>query len=359
MRRGALVLGALVVAVLGWTGYRVWSAWHNVDRVPFDTETARENLPTTPTSTTSANDPLADTGPIVGGDTTQTTTVDNATEFVPNESLDAFLVLGSDQRAATGPSRRADVILLFLLPSNGGSPILTSIPRDLYISNPCTGGKSRVNANLNGCGNDVSGPEQMAIALENYTGINIDHFAIFDFEGFKNIVNRVGGVQICVDNAVMDPKTTPVGLDLPAGCSKAMGDQALAWVRSRHTKEFVNGVWRTVAGVNDLTRNQRQQDLIIQALGRLKDFGSITEFTQVVDSLSGDFAIDDGMSLSEAVRFAWSLRGLNTATIVRPVIPVANYVDPTGAYVLVPTKSFHDMIIEADPDAAGLFTETG
>jgi len=356
LRRSGLVIAVAMVAVVGWTGYQLWSSWHNVERVPFETESARSNLPTTTTigaALEGANDP------IVGGDPVLTPEgPDGAAAQAVNESLNAFLVIGSDQKDQTTPSRRADVILLFLLPNNDAAPILVSIPRDLYILNPCTGSKSRVNVNLNGCGARVTGPEQLAIALEDYTGITIDHFAVFSFDGFKNIIDRVGGVNICVDYPVQDLKVDPVALNLPAGCSVAQGDQALAWIRSRHTKQYLNGAWSSIPGVNDLTRNQRQQDVIIQALAELKQFTTVTEFTGVVEELSHDFAIDDGMSLTEAVSFAWNLRSLDTSTIVRPVLEVADYVDPSGAYVLIPTKSFRDVLVATDPDAADLFADS-
>ena len=357
LRRGALVVGVGVIAVLGWTGYSLWNAWHNVERIPFDTESARLNLDTTTTLGTPGDD-QGSPDPIVIGDVlADAGNFTGAATRASNESLDAFLVIGSDARASLGPSRRADVILLFLLPADDGAPILMSIPRDLYIPNPCTGTKTRVNANLNGCSDTVTGPEQLAIAVEDFTGITVDHFAVFDFEGFKNIIDQVGGVEICVDHAVRDSKVDPVPLDLPAGCSTAGGDQALAWMRSRHTDQFVNGTWSAVPGVNDLTRNQRQQDMIMQALARLKGFGSISELTSLVEELSNDFAIDDGLSLRDAVGFAWDLRSVDLETLVRPVIPVANYVDPAGEYVLLPTESFHDVLIAADPGAITLFGE--
>jgi len=356
LRRAIIVVGVGVIAVIGWTGYQLWSAWHNVERVPFDVESARDNLTTTTIAGLPEDDPDS---PIIEGDLVDDPGVAGATAFIPNESLNAFLVIGSDQREEAGPSRRADVILLFLLPADGGNPVLMSIPRDLYIANPCTGAKSRINANLNGCGDQATGPEQLAIAVEDFTGIPIDHFAVFDFEGFKNIIDRVGGVEICVQNPVMDTKVTPVPLDLSAGCSIAGGDQALAWMRSRHTQQFVNGSWSTVPGVNDLTRNQRQQDLIIQALTRLEDFNSITELTNLVEDVSDEFTIDSGLGLGEAIAFAWDLRSLDLSTVVRPVIPVANYEAPGGAFVLIPTSSFRDVLVEADPGAASMFTETG
>jgi anionic cell wall polymer biosynthesis LytR-Cps2A-Psr (LCP) family protein len=108
--------------------------------------------------------------------------------------------------------------------------------------------------------------------------------------------------------------------------------------------------------VNDLARNQRQQDLIIQALARLKGFRDISELTELVEELSAAFTIDNGLSLGQAIGTAWSLRSLDLTQIVRPVLEVANFIDPTGAYVLVPTKSFEEVVVEADPSAAALFS---
>ena len=98
--------------------------------------------------------------------------------------------------ATTGPqlgtSSRADVIVLLLLPADGSDPVMVSIPRDLYLPNPCTGGYTRVNATLNGCGEAATGPELLSVAVEDFTGVQIDHFAVFDFEGFQAI-SRPGG----------------------------------------------------------------------------------------------------------------------------------------------------------------------
>jgi LCP family protein required for cell wall assembly len=334
---GVALLAVAAVAWAGWQAFRVWRAWHDVNRVAFDVEGARQAMaqPTTESSTTTAVQDEGDAaGTLPPGTTTPTSPA------VPNETLQAFLIIGSDQRPSLGVSSRADVILLFLLPADGSGPVLVSVPRDLYLPNPCTGGLTRINATLNGCGAAVSGPELLAAALEDFTGIPIDHFAAFDFEGFKKIVDRVGGVEICVDNPVRE-----TGLfSLPAGCSNADGDTALAWMRSRHTQEQVNGVWRTMPGVSDLTRNQRQQDLLLQALTRLKDFRSVTDFASLVEDLSDAFTIDDTLSLSDAINLAWSMRGLDLSAIRRPTIPVSSYVTPGGAEVLLPQASFADVL---------------
>jgi LCP family protein required for cell wall assembly len=361
IRRVAVVIGIAIVVVAGWTGYRVWRAWSDVGRVPFDPGSARValegTLPERADYAPVPDDDIGDqTGPIIEGELAQEADAyARARSRSSSESSEAFLIIGSDQRSENGASRRADVILLFIQPADNGNPILVSIPRDLYLPNPCTGELSRINANLNGCGDFANGPEQLAVAVEDFTGIDVDHFVVFDFDGFRAIIDRVGGVEICVEHPVRDLNVRPTQLQLPAGCSIIGGDMALSWVRSRKTQEQIDGAWRTVPEVNDLARNQRQQDLIIQALSRVKNFTDISKLTALVEDLSNAFTVDDNLTLGQAIGTAWSLRSLDLATIVRPVLDVANYIAPGGAYVLVPTKSFEEVIVTADPAAAALF----
>jgi LCP family protein required for cell wall assembly len=363
VRRVAVVLGIAIVVVVAWTGFRVWRAWSDVERVAFDPESARVALEGAVES--SRYEPVPDdmgaqSGPIVEGDLAQEADAyATARNRSANEHSETFLVIGSDERPEIGVSRRADVILLFIQPAGGGNPIIVSIPRDLYLPNPCTGEMDRINANLNGCPGSASGPEQLAVAVEDFTGITVDHFVVFDFDGFRAIIDRVGGVEVCVDRAVRDTNVRPTQLELRAGCSTIGGDMALSWVRSRRTQELVDGEWRTIPDVSDLSRNERQQDLIIQALGRVKRFTDISELTALVEELSDAFAIDDGLSLGQAIGTAWSLRSIDLESISRPVLEVANFIAPGGAYVLVPTMSFEEVLVAADPGAAALFEPAG
>lgn len=359
IRRAGLVLVLAGVAVLGWTAVRLWVAWNDVTRVPFQTAAAREAL-ADPFRTSDGTieyvedeiDVAEGRAPVVGGEVaTDAEAFARPAATTLDEALDVFLILGSDQRDANGTSRRADVILLFMVPTDGSPPILTSIPRDLYLPNPCSGGMSRVNANLNGCGSYATGPEQVAIAVEDFTGVPIDHFVVFDFEGFTAIVDRVGGVEICVPYPVRDNGVKPTSLSLPAGCTQADGDQALAWVRSRKTEGLINGAWQPI-GASDLTRNDRQQDLLVQAMGRLGTFSDISELTALVEELAPLVTIDDGLGVGAAVAFAWDLRGLDADAIRRIRIPVADYVDPSGRWVLVPQATFDDLLVAADPELA-------
>jgi len=351
--RGVVIVMILVVGWAGWQAVRAWRAWSSVERIPFQVSDAREALGTVVTAPVDGGRPNG--GESASDDETPGTlptdiTIPTSPRLEP-DSLQAFLVIGSDYRPQLGISSRADVILLVILPTDGTDPMMVSIPRDLYLPNPCTGGLTRINAALNGCGDVATGPELLTVAVEDFTGVQIDHFVLFDFEGFKAIIDQVGGVEICVDYQVADSKTDPP-LDLPAGCTVADGPMTLSWVRSRHTRELVDGVWRRMEGVNDLTRNQRQQELLLEALGRLKSFGSLTELGALVEDLAGTFTIDEGLSLGNAINLAWDMRDIDVSSIRRPNIPVADYVTSAGAYVLLPQASFAEVFQSASAAAA-------
>lgn len=357
--RGGVILLVLAFAWAGGQFFRAWRAWSDVERIPFQIVNAREALGTISTPVIDGGEPGGQTGPddedVTPGTLPADITIPTSPRLQP-EALQAYLVIGSDYRPQLGTASRADVILLVILPADGADPIMVSIPRDLYLPNPCTGGLTRVNATLNGCGEAATGPELLTVAVEDFTGVQIDHFALFDFEGFKAIIDRVGGVEICVDHDVRDSRTDP-DLYLPAGCTVADGPMTLSWVRSRHTQELVGGVWRRMDGVNDLARTERQQELLLEALRRLKGFGSLTEFGALVEDLAGTFSIDEGLSLGDAVGLAWSMRGIDIASIKRPSIPVADYITDGGAYVLLPQASFTEVLESAYAGAAAVLAE--
>lgn len=332
--RGALYRGLAtaiiaMIAFIGWNTFQLWSSWLGVERSTLDIQAAERILPLPPGGIVEESlDP--EVGRII-----------TSPPIATGEPVDAYLVVGSDLGGF-----RADVIIVLLVPTDGRPPIMLSIPRDLYLPNRCTQGYTRVNANLNGCG-DINGTTLLALAVEDYTGIAIDHVATFDFDGFEEIIDVVGGIEICVANPVRDTKAE---LDLPAGCTQADGAQTLAWVRSRSTRELVNGTWRAIPGVNDLTRNARQQDVILELMSRVKDFESPAELSAIVASVADAFTLDDGLGLGEAIDLAWSLRGIDPTQIVRVSIPVKTFRTDNGALVLVPTEPFASLLHNVYPD---------
>lgn len=324
MKRMVIAVVLIAAGFVGWTGVQVWASWNSVPREPWNGPEVRSALPSIPEPATG-----------------ETIDPNHASPPVADGTFDSFLVVGSGFQG-----QLADVIMLFLLP-DGREPSIVSLPRDLYLPSPCGGTMMRINANYNGCGNTASGPQLLALAVEDFTGIEVDHFALFDFDGFDSIIDDVGGVTICVDNPVRD---ADAWLSLPAGCTEATGAQALGWVRTRKTQELVDGVWRAVPNQSDLTRHQHQQDVIFQLFDRLQEFSSLGDLTNKVDSLSDTFTVDGDLTLGSALSLVWSLRGYDQTDFNRLTIPVENYTTSGGAAVLRPTSSFSDVLQDAYPD---------
>ncbi|MCH1489509.1 MAG: LCP family protein [Ilumatobacteraceae bacterium] len=171
-----------------------------------------------------------------------------------------FGVIG-DTNVVSG--RRADTIMVLRRERDGGAAIV-SLPRDLWVEIPGTGGSNRINSAYNG------GAERLVATVVETLGIPVHHYVEVNFVGFRDIVNELGGVTICFPHPTRDVKT---GLDQPAGCNLLDGLQALAFARSRSYQEFREGQWRTDPTA-DIGRTQRQQQFISAAAD-----GAITRLT--------------------------------------------------------------------------------
>lgn len=357
--RIALGLAALALVAVAIPAIDLWSSWRTVERESFDVE-AFDALAPVPIETImdDSQDQLlvgllpdgqalamaAGIDPLDDPDAIPPSEPPSADPDAPDldAAYDSYLIVGSDKG-----DTRADVIILVLLPIDDTSPIMVSLPRDLYLPNRCTQSLSRLNANLNGCGPAVNGPTQLAGAVRDYTGITVDHFALFTMSGFRQIMDAVGGMEICLDHRTRD---TTKKLDLPAGCSQVDGKTALAWVRSRHTEELVDDQWQPMPRVSDLTRNQRQQSLLLQVMRQVTRFDSPADLTEFMASFSDAFILDDQLGLREATDLAWSNRDLKAADFARLAIPVRPYTTRGGAQVLLPTSSFSEVLAGAAVD---------
>ena len=275
---------------------------------------------------------------------------------VANTSLENFttyLIIGSDERTANSSAsrgyvdgQRADVIILGIINEANSDKYLLSIPRDLLIQNSCTKSIERINSTYskNNCGNSA---ENLAANIQILTGLTINHFASFNFEGFENIIDSFGGIEICVD------KTQREGFsfELQKGCQNVKGSTALNWVVSRNTEVLVgeklvdkNGndisEWEKMEGVSDLSRNDRQQYIILQLLNEIKDFRSLGELNTFISTLEDAFIIDENLSINSAVNVLWSFRDTDLTNIIKLSIPVSPYELDDGRQVLIISENF-------------------
>lgn len=275
-----------------------------------------------------------------------------------NLDISAYLIIGSDERslnssAARGyvQGSRADVILLGVINEDSKNNHLISIPRDLLIINSCTSEIERINASYkkNECGNR---PENLAAAILNLTGIRVENFASFNFEGFEKIIDSFGGIEICVE------KTQKEGysFELQKGCQTVSGSTSLNWVVSRNTEVLVgekiideNGedasVWEKMSGVSDLTRIERQQYVVLQMLKELDNFKNINEFTNFIEAIEETFIIDENLSLRKAIDLLWNLRDIDLNKIKKHTLPTYPFELEDGRQVLIMKESFKEFAL--------------
>ena len=175
--------------------------------------------------------------------------------------VENFLLVGSDSRAGADPDSpdaggigteadvsgsRSDTIMVMRRDKATGVASLLSIPRDLWVDIPGRG-HSRINSAYN------DGPAVLVQTVQQALGIPIHHYMEVDFFGFKDIVDALGGVEICFDYPARDEHT---GLYVAEpGCHVLDGVQALAYARSRHYQEYrEDGDWHE-DGTSDARRS--------------------------------------------------------------------------------------------------------
>jgi LCP family protein required for cell wall assembly len=337
LKRSLAAFAVAVIAFLLWNGLQIWDSWRTAERENLNVAAAADLLPLPADSVIS--DELETLTEELGEELEEDIAELVAPPRQEEEEFQSFLIVGSE-------GARADVIILLLQPPDGAAPAMVSLPRDLWVPNRCTQNLTRINVNLRGCGPEVNGPTLLALAVEDFTGVAVDHFALFDFEGFERIIDELGGVEICLEYEVRDSKSE---LRLPAGCTNATGAQALSWVRSRSTQEKVNGTWRRMPNASDLTRNEHQQDVILSMVAKAKSFESVSELASKFRSLTEFFTFDDQLGFTEAVALAWSLRDVEIGRVHRIKIPVSYHTTNRGAEVLLPKVSFDELLEETYP----------
>lgn len=340
----------MLVVVLGG-GIYLYSVWASIEQLDFDPEAAEEleaSRPTvdpsffdsdevfdditTTTSTTLDLEITEDTTPpepevpdIVSTTTTTVPDLPPPPTSGGRGDLVGYLIGGSDNAPSIGS---ADTIYLAV---KGSGTVLYSVPRSLYIPNPCTGEPVRAALLLRGCPGSASGPTLLARGLSEFTGVPISGFATVSYTGFVEIVNALGGITICSDT----PRGRNGNVIVPAGCNLLDGNSAAWWVRSRSQNELVDGEWRAVSGDDAQSRSARQSKAFSAVISRVLSFSSASSLVSVANQVPGTFALG-GMSVGEAANLAMSMRGgYHIAGI-----PTESRVTAEGTWVLYPTEPF-------------------
>jgi LCP family protein required for cell wall assembly len=221
-----------------------------------------------------------------------------------------YLIVGSDSRDVVQGEQagvndgdfpggqRADTMLLLNI--DGGETTMTSIPRDLWVTIADTGEEGKINGAYNG------GAPRLLKTIRESLGIPIERYIEVDFVSFAGLVDALGGITLDIPHPATDANS---GLNITeSGQVELDGEQALAYVRSRHYVEHIDGQ-QVPDPTGDLGRIVRQQQFLTAVFQKLSDTKNPISLLRAFDKTSEGLRIDDEMGLFDAIRLGWRLRG--------------------------------------------------
>lgn len=256
-----------------------------------------------------------------------------------------ILVMGSDSREGANAidnqdpanGARSDTTVILHISADRDSAYGISIPRDSVVDRPDCGDDNEISGEAGAKWNvafAVGGALCTVEQVEQTTGIRIDDFVVIDFNGFKEMVDAVGGVEICLPEEINDPAHQ---IFVPGGTNELRGDQALDYVRARYD----------VGTQSDLGRIKRQQNFMAAMINRVVSKGTLTRVDKVVKFLN---AATKSLETSEGLDSVAALGDL------------ALQLRSTGLdeirFVTVPWEYDDDYDVLWLPESKGLFQRT-
>ncbi len=235
-----------------------------------------------------------------------------------------ILVVGSDSRDGWADDgtvgARTDTIILIHQPESGPTAMI-SIPRDSYVDIPGYG-PNKINAAF-----AFGGAPLLVQTVEQLTGLTIDRYLEVGFNGVQNVVDGVGGVELCYDSTVNDPYS---GLDWTAGCHMVDGVTALAFSRMRYEDPL-----------GDIGRTQRQRQVISAVAHTVMSRETLSnpaKTRRVAEAGLASFAVNDGVNAWGLARMALvvnAAQGQDAVTGTPPIATLDYRVDGVGSTVLL------------------------
>ena len=238
-------------------------------------------------------------------------------------------------RAGDDVSTNTDTIILVRIPNNGKSATAISIPRDSYVEAPGVG-KMKINGVYGSVKEEKriklvesgvsdaeadkqsteAGREALIKTVANLTGVTVDHYAEIGLLGFALITDALGGVNVCLKDAVYEPLS---GADFPAGWQKLNGPQALSFVRQRH--DLPRG---------DLDRVTRQQAVMASLAHDVissKTLSSPSTLNRLEDAVQRSVVLSEGWDIMDFVKQLQKLAAGSVAFATIPIVEEAGWSD--------------------------------
>jgi LCP family protein required for cell wall assembly len=266
---------------------------------------------------------------------------------LPNQDTINFLLIGSDKRP--GGSFRTDTMLVAILRPKDEQVTLISIPRDLWVNIPAWGMQRINTAYQHGelTGYPGGGPGLLKTTIETNLGVRIDHTAMVEFDGFRRIVDTLGGIDIPIscpytDWRLIDPSYDPENENnwwlytVGPGIVHMDGDMALWYARSRMKS-------------SDFDRGRRQQEVLRAIYSKALSGDTLSKIPQLYADLNSLVATDLGLvDILQMASIAPHMTNANIRSYyIRPPL-VTPWITPGGAYVLLPNdEQIQQMVLEA------------
>ena len=346
-RRWLLICSASVAVIClvvgGWAGVGYWTLQNNIRSADL-LQPGQSHL-AEPADNTQAADDNVDDGPV------------------------NILVLGTDTRAGADSTfgsvddssgyGNSDVNIIVHIAADRKSAVVVSIPRDTMAPYPgCTDPQTGTvtppsSAQIINTALKLGGPSCTLKTIEALTGIKIDHFLVADFNAVVDLTNTLGGVPVCVSAPINDPQSM---LDLPAGTSVIQGQQALAFLRTRHG--FGDG--------SDLDRIKAQQSFLAAMVRKITTEGTLANIPKlysIADTVTKNLTVDKSLAnIPALLGIANRVRNIGPANVAFVTAPNEPYVlDPNRVQLQAPQSTDLFAAIAADTNisaALGAATTT-
>lgn len=249
-----------------------------------------------------------------------------------------FVLMGSDSR---GSDRgRSDSLMVAHISGDREHVYLISFPRDMWVEIPGRG-KAKINAAYS-----WGGPALTVRTLESLLDVRMDHTATINFEGFINLTDAVGGVNVYNPWA-----STSGGETFAQGEIHLQGDRALAYVRQRYG--LPNG---------DLDRAYRQRTVVKAVIQKLATRETITNparFNEVVGKMADTLSVDDQVTNAYVADLATQMRIFGTDGVRMLQAPISGFATIQGQSVDVVDYGRLNMLAESlDTDTMDLYFQS-
>ncbi len=200
-----------------------------------------------------------------------------------------ILIVGCDEIENNG---RADTIVFLSISPKIKDVLILSIPRDTRVEIP-ERGMDKINHAY-----AFGGKKLISRTVSLFLDVPIHFYAIVDFNGFVNIIDELGGVEIDVEKEMhYVDKAGGLNINLHPGKQILNGEKSLQYIRFRHDK------------LGDLGRIKRQQKLALAVIEKMMNFDSITKIPQISEEMKG--YIETDIKVQDAVALANLFKGIN------------------------------------------------